>query len=83
MKASCPGSPGYRLRTVRRAPFKPASAILSVNSGILDFKWYSVCQGSADGTFRRKLVDDIPKVLNWWNFVYLADFELVTVNLET
>ena len=83
MKASRPRSPGYRLRTVRRAPFKPESAILSVNSGILDLKWYSLCQGSADGKFRRKLVCDIPKVLNWWNFMYLADFELVKVNLET
>ena len=82
MKASCPGSPGYRLWTVRRSSCKPESAILSVNSGILDFMWYSLCQGSVDGTFRRKLVGDIPKVLNWWNFVYLADFEFVIVNLE-
>ena len=39
--------------------------------------------GGQDVQVRSKLVDDIPKVLNWWNFVYLADFELVKVNLET
>ena len=48
MKVSRPRGPGHRVWTVRRAPFKPESAILSVNSGILDFKWYSVCQGLAD-----------------------------------
>ena len=82
MKASRPRSPGYRQWTVRRSFCKPESAILSVNSGILDLKWYSLCQGSADGTFRRKLVGDIPKVLNWWNFVYLADFELKVSHLN-
>ena len=38
--------------------------------------------GGRDVLVQRKLVDDIPKVLNWWNFVYLADFELVIIDLE-
>ena len=74
MKASRPRSPGHRLWTVRRAPCKPESAILSVNSGILDL--------SGIRFTRDRLVGDIPKVLIWINFVYLADFELVIVNLE-
>ena len=38
--------------------------------------------GGQDVQVRLKVVDDIPKVLNWWNFVYLADFELVIIDLE-
>ena len=38
--------------------------------------------GGQDVQVRPKVVDDIPKVLNWWNFVYLADFELVIIDLE-
>ena len=38
--------------------------------------------GGQDVQVRSKVVNDIPKVLNWWNFVYLADFELVIIDLE-